>query len=88
MREAGPAGLFACTAVVHLLLAGFALWRITRRTARPAEDRTGFDLASTAQTMVALEPQPPSGADPGASSPPADGLDSRPADDAEGRSPG
>ena len=87
MREAGPAGLFACTAVFHLALGGFALWRITRRTVLPAEARTGFDLTSTAQTMVALEPSPPSEADLGVSSPPADGLDSRP-DDAEERPAG
>lgn len=61
MREAGPSGLFLCTAVFHLLLGAFALWRISRRTALPAEARTGFDLSSTAQTMVALDPQPIAG---------------------------
>ena len=88
MREAGPAGLFACTAAFHLLLGGFALWRMTRRTALPAEARTGFDLTSTAQTMVALEPQPPASEAPGEPSPPAGGLDPMPADGTEERSPG
>src|SRR3546814_8947065 len=55
MREAGPAGLFVCTAIVHLGLGAFVLWRISRRTALPVAARTGFDLTSTAQTMVALE---------------------------------
>jgi MFS family permease len=88
MREAGPAGLFASTAVFHLLLGGFALWRMTRRTALPAEARTGFDLTSTAQTMVALEPQPPSSEASGEPSPPVDGLDPMPADGTEERLPG
>jgi MFS family permease len=65
MREAGPAGLFICTAIVHLGLGAFVLWRISRRTALPVAARTGFDLTSTAQTMVALEPQPPEPAPPG-----------------------
>ncbi len=59
MRETGPAGLFICTAVVHFALGAFVLWRISRRTALPVEARTGFDLTSTAPTMVALEPVPP-----------------------------
>lgn len=58
MRGLGPAGLFEFTALFHVALAGFALWRIGRRTAPPAEERTGFDLTSTAPTMVALEPLP------------------------------
>lgn len=67
MEQIGPVGLFATTAVFHLLLAGFALWRTTRRTVRPAEARTGFDLTSTAPTMVALEPSAqPREADPAA----------------------
>ena len=70
MREAGPAGLFICTAVVHLGLGGFVLWRISRRTALPAEARTGFDLTSTAPTMVALEPAPPGDAAPAEGRPP------------------
>jgi MFS family permease len=70
MRELEAPGLFACTAEVHVGLASFALWRISRRTAPPAEDRTNFDLTSTAQTMVALEPlaapEMPDGAAPSA----------------------
>lgn len=85
MQGDRPAGLFACTAVFHLVLGAFALWRITRRTAPPAEARTGFDLTSTAQTMVALEPQPSPGTAPGTPSPSADGFDSRPEDGMEDR---
>lgn len=65
MQPDRPFGLFAYTAAVHLLLAGFAVWRITRRVAPAAEVRPGFDLTSTAPTMVALEPQLPNApADP------------------------
>ena len=58
MDATGPTGLFACTAVFHLCLGAFALWRISRRTAPPAAARTEFDLTSTAQTMATLDPQP------------------------------
>ncbi len=76
MRQAGSAGLFASTALFHLLLAGFALWRISRRTALPAAARTGFDLTSTAQTMAALEPV----ADPAAAPAPVRAADESGAD--------
>src|SRR5690606_7978012 len=56
MQNMGPQGLFAFTGVVHVTLGGFALWRISRRGAVPAEARPGFDLTSTAPTMVALDP--------------------------------
>lgn len=58
MDATDPTGLFACTAVFHLGLGAFALWRISRRTAPPADARTEFDLTSTAQTMATLDPQP------------------------------
>jgi MFS family permease len=75
MMEAGPSGLFLCTAISHLLLIVFAVWRMTRRTARPAEERQGFDITSTAPTMVTMTPQPSAGvgATPPAEGPP-DGL--------------
>ncbi|MCW8086636.1 MFS transporter [Sabulicella glaciei] len=53
MRVFGPSGLFMATAMAHLVLAAFVAWRITRRAAIPAELRSDFDLAATAQTMVA-----------------------------------
>jgi MFS family permease len=72
MQQMGPAGLFASTAVFHVLLAGFAFWRTTRRTAPSAAERTEFDLTSTAPTMVAFEPVPPAGgaAETGQAEPP------------------
>jgi MFS family permease len=56
MGQFGPGGLFVATAGAHLLLLAFVLWRL--RVERPVlkERRNEFDLATTAPTMVALEP--------------------------------
>jgi MFS family permease len=73
MEEAGPSALFLCTAIFHLLLIVFAVWRMTRRTARRAAERPGFDITSTAPTMVTLTPQPATTVEPaGGSQRPAD----------------
>lgn len=56
MGRIGPGGLFLATAGVHLVLAVFALWRIRNSLPVPKEQRSEFDLATTAPTMVALEP--------------------------------
>jgi hypothetical protein len=61
MKVQGPGGLFLATAGAHLALALFVVWRMKVRPAVPRERRTGFDLATTAPTMVAL---PPDRADP------------------------
>jgi MFS family permease len=57
MRLAGPAGLFMATAGAHLALAGFVAWRMTRRAPVPKDQRSEFDLTTTAPTMVALTPE-------------------------------
>ena len=56
MREIGPGGLFAFTGVCYAALALFALWRLTQRAPVPIADRAGFDLVTTAATMVAMDP--------------------------------
>lgn len=55
MRKVGPEGLFLTTAGCHLALLAFVAWRMTRRAAPAEGQRSEFDLASTAPTMVALE---------------------------------
>lgn len=57
MRPAGPGGLFLATADAYLLLAAFVVWRIRTSDPIPREERSDFDLATTAPTMVALVPK-------------------------------
>lgn len=57
MGFAGPGGLFVATASAHLVLAAFVLWRIRTSRPVPKEERSEFDLATTAPTMVALPPK-------------------------------
>ncbi|PWJ82241.1 putative MFS family arabinose efflux permease [Pseudaminobacter salicylatoxidans] len=57
MGPAGPGGLFLATAGAHLLLASFVSWRIRTSAPVPREERSEFNLATTAPTMVALTPE-------------------------------
>ncbi len=57
MGSAGPGGLFLATAGAHILLAAFVGWRIRTSAPVPREERSDFDLATTAPTMVALMPE-------------------------------
>jgi len=57
MGKAGPGGLFLATAFAHLLLAGFVIWRVRTSAPIPPAERSEFDLATTAPTMVALTPE-------------------------------
>lgn len=56
MEWVGPGGLFISTAVGHAALAGYAIWRISQRGPLTQEERTGFDLVTTAPTMAAIDP--------------------------------
>jgi len=57
MEAIGPGGLFVSTALGHAALATYAIWRIGQRGPLRRAERTGFDLVSTAPTMVALDPE-------------------------------
>lgn len=57
MGPFGPGGLFAATAGAHLMLLAFVLWRLRVKRPVSEEQRSEFDLATTAPTMVALEPE-------------------------------
>lgn len=67
----GPAGLFAFTAAVHLILASFVTWRARVRSGLASEEKTGFDLASTAPVGGPITPEPLDEADPNVVVPPA-----------------
>lgn len=56
MGPFGPGGLFVATAAAHFLLAVFVARRIRTSKPVPREERSDFDLATTAPTMVALTP--------------------------------
>ncbi len=61
-----PDALFAFTASVHALVALFALWRMTRRGAAPAADKTDFsDAAVMAATLSEVETDENAAASPG-----------------------
>lgn len=57
MEAVGPGGLFFATAGAHLMLLAFVSWRIRVKRPVSREQRNEFDLATTAPTMVALEPE-------------------------------
>jgi MFS family permease len=59
MRNVGPQGLFVATGLAHLALGAFVAWRMRARPPLPEDQRSEFDLATTAPTMVALTPEDP-----------------------------
>ena len=61
MSLTGPSGLFVTTAITHLGLVGYALWRIRQRAAPEQKEKTEFVAAqparmSTPETVV-LDPR-------------------------------
>ncbi|MPZ47364.1 MAG: MFS transporter [Betaproteobacteria bacterium] len=75
MSGVGPRGLFLFTAIVQAALAGYVFYRTRVQASLAAPDKTGFDLATTAQvgtvvTSEALDPADPSVAVPEAYTPP------------------
>jgi MFS family permease len=58
MTAIGPGGLFAYTTVVALTLSLFAVWRMTRRSAMPPEERTDFvNLPATSPALARIDPR-------------------------------
>ena len=56
----GPPGLFVYTFLVATPLAGFILWRMTRRPPVPPELREGFvDLADHQPGLADIDPRVP-----------------------------
>jgi predicted MFS family arabinose efflux permease len=58
MAWIGPSGLFVYAAVINLLLGAFALYRMTRREARPKAEQGAFvALPATSVVVKALDPR-------------------------------
>lgn len=56
----GPAALFGYAAVVETALAGFVVWRISRRAPKPPEERPPFvNLPATSPAVGAIDPRAP-----------------------------
>ena len=69
MAWIGPAGLFVYAAAINLLLGAFALYRMTRRDARPKAEQGAFvALPATSAVVKGLDPrvdsESPAGAEP------------------------
>jgi MFS family permease len=58
MDRLGPPGLFVHAAAFSLAFAGFAVWRMTRRTPRPPAEREKFvDVKPTSPEAARLDPR-------------------------------
>ncbi len=55
----GPPGLFVYTFLAAAGLAGFVLWRMTRRSPLPPERREGFVDVPTTPALTAIDPRMP-----------------------------
>lgn len=59
MRLVGGEGLYFFTAVAHMAMAGFAIYRLGRRERRPEAEREPFaDSVRIAQTVATIDPLP------------------------------
>lgn len=58
MEELGPGGLFATTALAHILFALFVVYRMSQRAAIPAEERDHFVLMEPRTSAVVFELDP------------------------------
>ncbi len=64
MRAYGGSAMFLYTAAVHLMLAGFTIYRIKRRAPAAESERGEFaEALLQTQTVAAIEPNPPSAED-------------------------
>lgn len=58
MEAAGPRYLFAFTALVHAAVGLFALYRMTRRAAKPADEQSSFvAVPRTSPAVFAIDPR-------------------------------
>ena len=64
MQGIGLGGLFLFTAVTQLLMAAFAVVRMSIKASTAPADKTGFDLASTSPMGAVITPDPIDSADP------------------------
>ena len=55
LQAVGPAGFLHCLIGVHAVLAGFIVFRMCRRAAKPVEEQAGYVPAGTRGSAVLLE---------------------------------
>lgn len=58
MNSTGPGGLFIWIIATEAALAGFVFYRLLLRSAPPAEEKTDYEYASTAQMGAVITPEP------------------------------
>ena len=80
----GPPGYLVCLATVHAVLAGFIVFRMARRAAKPVEEQAGYVPAASRSSTVLIELAAAEGreiaesADPGSPPGPDPGRDPGP----------
>jgi len=55
LEAAGPRGFLGCLIVLHALLAGFIVFRMSRRASKPVEEQAGYVPAGTRGSPVLIE---------------------------------
>lgn len=53
MAQLGPFGFYAFLAAIHAAIGGFAIWRMSRRAARPLEEQGSYAVWTPGSTQVA-----------------------------------
>ena len=70
LEAMGPPGFLGCLIAVHAVLAGFILFRMKRRAAKPVEEQAGYVPAGTRGSPVLIELAAAEGRDPAGSAEP------------------
>jgi len=55
LETIGPSGFLVCLVTVHAVLAGFIVFRMARRAAKPVEEQAGYVPAGTRSSQVLIE---------------------------------
>ena len=55
LEAIGPPGFLMCLAAVHAVLAGFIVFRMSRRAAKPVDEQAGYVPAGTRSSPVLIE---------------------------------
>ena len=55
LETMGPPGFLVCLVAAHSVLAGFIVFRMTRRTAKPVEEQAGYVPAASRSSTVLIE---------------------------------
>ena len=55
LETMGPPGFLVCLIAIHAVLAGFIVFRMTRRAAKPVEEQAGYVPAASRSSTVFIE---------------------------------